>query len=100
MTSKQTGATLGMTPGGLTADFSYSPAFVLAVGEARNIASIDPQGARSIILAALPDWTPISDTHLLPWGVLFDRELGPLAQLHDTPRLLLETARATRSHVQ
>lgn len=79
--------------GGLTADFSYAPAFAPAVDRARQLlATGRPDEAFETIIDALPQWRPISGLHLAPLGVLWDRQLAPLF----TPPRRIRLLRAAR----
>jgi hypothetical protein len=63
---------------GLTADFSYAPAFAAAVDDARDLLPRDPDAAWRRIVGALPAWRPLAPHHVLPLGLLYDRDLGRL----------------------
>jgi hypothetical protein len=71
--------------GGITADFGYSPPLEAAAALARAAMPDDPRAAWQHILDALPRWQPRAPHHLLPAGLLYDRDLSPLFTGHGGP---------------
>jgi hypothetical protein len=63
---------------GLSADFSYAPAFAAAVDDARELLPRDPDAAWRRIVGALPAWRPLTPYHVVPLGLVYDRDLGRL----------------------
>jgi hypothetical protein len=64
---------------GPVADFAYSPTFAAQVELARaRIGEGDLEAAWEIIVGALPSWQPMTQNHLAPLGLYYDKDLRRL----------------------